>query len=57
MSSNGTEEETKNICYVKGESAFDHSIIISWLKKFHLGSRNLDYQVRSGGSKPLIPKS
>ena len=48
-----TTEATKNICYAKGENAVDDSKVIKWFKKFRSGSKNLDYQARSGRFKTL----
>ena len=38
-------EATKNVCWAKGESEVNHSILIKSFKKFCLGSKNLDDQV------------
>ena len=48
-----TTEATKNICYAKGESSVDYSAVSRWLKKFHLGCKNLDEQAKSGRPKTV----
>ena len=37
---NTVVETTKNICYIKGEGAIDHSTVTRWFKKFFLGCKN-----------------
>ena len=39
-------ETTKNISCVKGKRAVDHNIVTGRFKKFRLGCKNLDHQVR-----------
>ena len=47
---------TKNICCARGEDIVDHSRVTRWFKKFSLGYKNLDNQVRSGRSKTVDSK-
>ena len=35
-------EETKSICWVKGEGTFDHNMVTRWLKKFCSSCKNID---------------
>ena len=44
-------EATKNICCAKDEGTVDHSIVTRWLKKFRLGCKNPENQVRPGKLK------
>ena len=46
-------EATKNICCVKGKSGDDQSTENRWLKKYCLGYKELDDQVRSGRPKTV----
>ena len=46
-----TAKVTKNICCTKSESTVDHNTVTKWLKKFCLGHKNLNNQVRSGRPK------
>ena len=45
-------EATKNICHAKNEST-----VTRWLKKFHLGCKNLNDQANSGKTKNMDSKS
>ena len=47
-------EATKNICYVKGESAVDHSTIIREFKKFPSYCKNLSDQANSDRPKKVM---
>ena len=38
---------------MKGEGRLDHSLVTTWLKKFHSGCLNLDNQATSGGAKTV----
>ena len=48
-----TTEATKNICFVKNESAVDHSRVARWFKKFCSGHKNFDNRATSGRSKSV----
>ena len=52
-----TVETTRNTCCAKGEGLVDHCTVTRWLKKFCLGCKNLDNQVRSGRSKTVYFKA
>ena len=39
-------EATKNVCFVKGKGTVDPSTVTRWVKKFPLGCKNLNEQVR-----------
>ena len=51
-----TVEATKNICYTKGEGTVDFDTVYRWFKKFCLGCKNFNDQVRSGRSKTVDSK-
>ena len=50
-----TAEVAKNSCCVKSEGAVDHSIEIKWLKKFRLGCKKFDKQMKLG--RPITEDS
>ena len=47
-------EATKNIFYVKGEGVVDDRTVIIWLKKFCLGCKNLDDQIKIMDSEVVL---
>ena len=42
---------------MKGEDTVDHCTVVRWLKKCHLGCKNLSDQVRSGQLKTIYSKN
>ena len=46
-------KQQKNICYAKGEDAFDHSTVIWGFMKSHPGYKNLDNKAKSGRPKNI----
>ena len=52
-----TAKATKNIHSVKAEVAVDHSTIVRWFKKFHLGCKNFSNQASSGRPKTMNSKA
>ena len=46
-------EATKNICCVKGEGTVDYNTVTRWFKKFCLGYKNCNDQVRLGRPKTM----
>ena len=50
-------EVTKNICWVKGESAVENGIVIRWFKKFHSDHKNLNDQARLDRPKTMDSKA
>ena len=50
-------ETIKRIFCVKSEGTVDHNAETWWFKKFHLGCKILDDQVRSGGPKTVVSEA